>query len=536
MTMSSPFIQFLSTNLSPNAEEAHKIRQFCFARSSELAGIKEKISLAQEALRTLQAQHDELDRVLHDHEGILSPIRQLPPEILQKVFVYCLPQPLLPIPRLARSSFNVEQAPMLLAHVSRQWRRVVHATPELWCTLSIFPQGLKGPATDRQPSLEHSPQAKLFQNREVDAEEHKTYVISLCKSLDFWLGCSGNYPLTIRLDLHDYSQIVAGRQLIRFLAAYSHRWKRIYLTVPPRSLAVFDEFQEPDISLLETFHIQKWSRRGDNSRFPPHFFSLLRYAPRLCQIYLPHLDFETSLIPWRQLTDLHFDASLTPRMDGGDILSVLQDCAELRSLTLGGYIHFPAELQFTEKLTLPTLHHLKIMGVQEAASERLLSNFILPNLDQLEICNPRASRASAIDLLIQCSSTLTSLTVKNVDDMDMFLHLVPNLVELCMEYDHVVENQIFKAFTSSSTGSYLCPKLVKFTIGTCTKGQEHVLSKFLRERCSLVRAEGVARLESLRIVYHETPEFDFHEVTSLYTKDGLDISMLIIKECLHCHM
>lgn len=88
--MSSPFSDFLFTNYAPTANESQKILEFCSQPAAELAQLNGKIMELQRALEVLICKRDEFEKILDTHLALLSPMRHIPTEILQKIFVHCL--------------------------------------------------------------------------------------------------------------------------------------------------------------------------------------------------------------------------------------------------------------------------------------------------------------------------------------------------------------------------------------------------------------------------------------------------------------
>lgn len=59
-----------------------------------------------------------------------SPITKLPPEVLQEIFVLCLPV-------AYNAVMSAREAPLLLCRVCHDWRQLAHATPRLWTSIHI---------------------------------------------------------------------------------------------------------------------------------------------------------------------------------------------------------------------------------------------------------------------------------------------------------------------------------------------------------------------------------------------------------------
>ncbi|KAJ7223922.1 hypothetical protein C8J57DRAFT_1390956 [Mycena rebaudengoi] len=68
----------------------------------------------------------QLDRVLY-------PVLTLPLDITSEIFIQCLPEP----PALDNAHIDARQAPLILLHICKEWRRIALSLPALWATLVL---------------------------------------------------------------------------------------------------------------------------------------------------------------------------------------------------------------------------------------------------------------------------------------------------------------------------------------------------------------------------------------------------------------
>lgn len=131
---------------------------------------------------------------------VLVPIFRIPPEILQKIFKFCLnthfphPQP-----------FSSTEAPLLLCGLCRLWRRIALSTSDLWAQLSV--------TIGQETPHKSQPSPQLIHN---------------------WIIRSGCQPLTLVLrDLGPPSSgtDVANDLLMIFLPQI-HRWQSVTIFLP----------------------------------------------------------------------------------------------------------------------------------------------------------------------------------------------------------------------------------------------------------------------------------------------------------------
>ncbi|EKM75406.1 hypothetical protein AGABI1DRAFT_16326, partial [Agaricus bisporus var. burnettii JB137-S8] len=107
-----------------------EVRRVMGRTLKKLGAVEMEITRLQDRLIGLGQRKQDAERFIEVHEGFLSPIRRLVPEILQEIFWLCLP--------VAHNSvLSAKEAPLLLGRVCSQWRRIAYSTPKLWCSLHI---------------------------------------------------------------------------------------------------------------------------------------------------------------------------------------------------------------------------------------------------------------------------------------------------------------------------------------------------------------------------------------------------------------
>lgn len=126
----SPFAEHLQTNYCPSDSELGEIRKLLDAPHPEIPALDAEIARVSEQLKQLQSKRNGYDQYLATHRSLLSPIRRLPLEILHNIFYYTLPTD-------HNCLMSPLEAPMLLTHVCRHWRELVHGMPLLWSSLYI---------------------------------------------------------------------------------------------------------------------------------------------------------------------------------------------------------------------------------------------------------------------------------------------------------------------------------------------------------------------------------------------------------------
>ncbi|KAF8872441.1 hypothetical protein CPB84DRAFT_1691417, partial [Gymnopilus junonius] len=125
-----PLPHLIFSNLLPSLNEKQVTQTVIGTLNSQLhsldAEIADLANLLDEKKRKRVVFHD----ALRKHQAILHPVRTLPPEILSRIFLHCLPENLFFENILHRPTRS--EAPLLLVQICRSWRTVALQTPPLW--------------------------------------------------------------------------------------------------------------------------------------------------------------------------------------------------------------------------------------------------------------------------------------------------------------------------------------------------------------------------------------------------------------------
>lgn len=130
-TLSSDFSALLCSNEPPNEAQKSEMRRLVAQQSRFLQEIEAEI-------RRLQALRDD---ALIEHgacQGVASPMRELPIELLTQIFEEACMKP-----QYGQKS----SSPSTLAHVSRRWRSVCLGAPRLWRSITAGSRHLKSDAS-----------------------------------------------------------------------------------------------------------------------------------------------------------------------------------------------------------------------------------------------------------------------------------------------------------------------------------------------------------------------------------------------------
>ncbi|KAJ6488541.1 hypothetical protein C8R47DRAFT_978600 [Mycena vitilis] len=359
----SPFHNLLHSNYIPTSEEVVKIREWSASPLKELARLEAEINHTHALLYDLQRSYRQLKASVDAHLALLSPMRSLPPEVLQHIFSMTLP--------LDRNAvMHASEAPVLLGRVCRGWRKITFATPELWRSIHVV-----------------CPPSNLADSEFASAQ---------IKAMQEWLARSGACPLSISIRVSEAgygglgTAVAAANPFVEAILPLANRWKNIELRVPTDALDSFRYLQGgSDVPLLQTVAITNGgSLARDDCSDSMHTRSasllFLQRAPRLRSLSLMHEgNVDLPLLPWSQLTVL----SLCPthQFFGLDskITLILSQCVNLRTCTL----HLPPATQGNSiapgVFSLPHLSFLSVRATNFTSSNGVLAdifdNLLLPS-------------------------------------------------------------------------------------------------------------------------------------------------------------
>ncbi|KAF8886258.1 hypothetical protein CPB84DRAFT_1549400 [Gymnopilus junonius] len=246
----SPFTPYLNTNYVPTNIDRAQILELLREPEVEVAKLNAEIAHLQSELDQLEAQHDGLEQAIFDHYQLLSPFRRLPDDILQEIFLRCLPEK-------HNALMSTTEAPLLLGRVCSRWRGLAFHTPRLWATLHI-----PLPVPPTQSGLPYSMPTDMYNElcRDFD-ERFKLH----CDAIHDWLTRSGSCALSISLNPMDISSSSKNHEYIRayfnILLHFSRRWRSLELTIPTGDNSVIlASIPARDLPMLEFLHL-KFSRR-----------------------------------------------------------------------------------------------------------------------------------------------------------------------------------------------------------------------------------------------------------------------------------
>jgi hypothetical protein len=479
MASESPFAVQLGTNYCPKDNEVLEIQALLVEPTLRLKNLDDEITELQKAIDKLVEEHTSLRGYVEAHQALISPVRRLPLDIIQEIFVAC-------IPKHRNCVMSASEAPVLLGRICSSWRALSLTTPCLWASLHIVepPRGRYGSS-----------------NTLVDEK-----VVQRLDTMKMWLGRSGQCPLSISLQSGpDYesppgtpptSRSKSG-EFLQGLIPFVGRWQHILFRTPSFILDGMAHLTPADMPMLESvaFYPQQ-------HHFPPRALNWENFGmlscPRLTSFSTTGNSFKPESLPlrWQQLTALTIEGpTWETSMTTEATLQTLSQCSGLRSCKLIvddrqfpptaniESLHPAVELPFLhtleldfgtvassllDRLSLPQLRDFALHGRANGIASFLSA---CARLECLRIASDSFTKASLLESLRALPPTMRHLTIQDITRGGMDISLVPPL-----------DDDVLAALTPAPGLPACCPSLKTLTINYCTLISDAALLRFVTGR------------------------------------------------------
>ncbi|KAJ2927800.1 hypothetical protein H1R20_g9300, partial [Candolleomyces eurysporus] len=271
-------------------------------------------------LDSLKEGRAHLQNAIDAHWSIVHPIRRVPKDVWQKIFIYCLPTNYLPI-------MSATEMPLVLMRVCSLWQDIAVSTPILWSSLHLtIPQG-------RTPS------------------SHLDVTSAAVQAVHNWLGRSAGEKLTISLHwpgdlLNDYG---TQEQFPITILQYSPTIRALELNLPSDVLYVLLNSDESSFPCLEEITVRIPTIVGRSCAGGIGIASAnIWRVPTLKKVVLESVNAELLDFPlaWTELKELEVSgAAPTSFFNHEEAFSLTLACARLEKL----------RIQLTQTPRLPSM-------------------------------------------------------------------------------------------------------------------------------------------------------------------------------------
>ena len=458
MSLKPEFVALLRNNDIPSESTIREVKQSLKTPLIELQEIEMEIQRLYELVETMNLKRQGIQKIINDHNIILSPVRRLPLDVLHEIFFHTLPTHRNPI-------MTCSESPVLLTRICSSWRAVAFSSPRIWSKIHIPLPG--DPSYSRAYGMV-TDETSLSTRRQRFAD-----LLQLrCDVVRRWLSRSGTCPLSISIHHPStYSQSQnpkdddLSHEMFNILLSCADRWSDIDLSMPEEIYnqlqgdmkpTAFPSLKSLQLNLYRQFHV-------NHIQSSP--IKLLA-APGLCRITISAIQetFHMTGNPvqpiWNQLTHITFASATLDRY----LHFLLSQCP---NLIFGNFMvtssHWPDEpIADKEDIFLPCLESLAVndSGAHETMS--MIFNAIkAPALTRLSYQwtfdrgpddnLPLPSPTPVIPLL--SNSTLIS-------DLSLDGELSPQDIQECLRRGERVTRLAFgKPPRTNSSGQIFYPRL-----------------------------------------------------------------------------
>ncbi|KAJ6518320.1 hypothetical protein C8R47DRAFT_1000197 [Mycena vitilis] len=364
--MESPlFRQHFNTNYVPSDSEIERIRTYLVAHEAELARLDSLIG-------ELAIRREQVKSHIQSHKALISHPRRLPQDIVEQVFLACLPT-------LHNAVMSRREPPLLLGRICSAWRSIAFSMPKLWASLHIS-----------QPYISRNTQRQA--------------------AVMDWLLRSAQSPLSLSAT-YSRTNHEENQAIISCLLRFSGRWRAIHFF--NLNIADFSaQLAHAEAPLLVDIDLQFGLHGG--------YYGDVMDCPLLWDRPAKHVSITSSVLyafippsgpfEWDHLTQLTL---LAPDDSFGltlPILSqILKGCTRLVSLRFhfdgSGPHALPTEALFHPSLESFFVSRFTVVSVRALVD--LVDHLEMPRLMRLRLCN-----------------TVSAFVAIGVSDIGVLRHLV----------------------------------------------------------------------------------------------------------------
>ncbi|KAJ7657900.1 hypothetical protein DFH06DRAFT_456695 [Mycena polygramma] len=469
----------LESNDPPHPSQTIRVRDILYDKQAVLSTLEDEISQLECALQALRNKRADVADEITQYSSILSPIRQLPAEIIGEIFLYFTPHMHRDTEHHTDTLTQVK-LPWLLGHICRLWRTISLSLGQLWCVLDLGPPSKRveyeGPRlldfdddetefTKLEPFWGDDSDLADREDGDIKDRDEDAEGYEIETALEFIEEClqrSGRQPLSLRLWMHEFASLTILDALLRSSAC----WQELVLVLP--SPALLDRLS-PIAGGLQRLHKISFTtgyHPSDFEEFSYQFQSLqnITYLA-LSRIFIPdhHLH-----IPWSQLTQYsEIDCSwstINRRQTHRERVASYRQLTNLTTFCL-----WTSFFTVTEPVVLPRLRVASFYTDSDT-----MRSFEMPVLEELSMdLSPRrvpfqVPSSPRLKILRVRINTVLSNPPNFAGDLERALELLPDLVELSVEFSDLITNTDISRLIPYNGQLPLAPKLeiIWFTNGS----------------------------------------------------------------------
>ncbi|KAF7376685.1 hypothetical protein MSAN_00085500 [Mycena sanguinolenta] len=505
--MSSPFASKLGTNYCPLDAEIPEIQALLVEPLSRLRSLDDRIAHLQKAIDELAQERTGVKAYVDAHQALLSPIRRLPLDILQEIFVACLPTH-------RNCVMSAGEAPVLLGRICSSWRDLCLSTPRLWSRLHI----VEPSCADWETTLYGAREAKQAQRVEITKA---------------WLARSGQCPLSISLCGSSRPHpappgYTSTSVFLQTLISFASRWQDVSLLVSSSDLNNLGSISENDVPLLKVLDIKEIYDSPQGAQWG--FSGLLR-APAMSSFTCNSNPVASSL-RWEQLLSLSIVTSWVLGVTSEVVVEIFSRCPRLHTCRLVMNDTDTSSAADGPVLELLSLHSLHVTSVGSPIHRTggLFNRISLPELRHLRIhVVSRVGTANHTYFPFLTVSPRLEVLQLDMNDQtleDLVRTLPPTIQRLKLHCAHYYAEaclpQLLEALTPSplpDRSGCICPMLQELHFISCSSLSDRALLDFIVARMAFEQPT----LRRVEISFVRAIQLDIRPDTQPFLDAGLEL-------------
>ncbi|KAJ7055795.1 hypothetical protein C8F01DRAFT_1318544 [Mycena amicta] len=498
--MTAPFESKLNTNYCPTEAECADIKAFLVEPTIRLRRLDAVI-------RQLTAERDKLAVEVAAHEALISPMRRMPNDILQEIFVACLPEDRNP-------AMSASEAPVLLGRICGAWRDLVLATPRLWAKIHI---------------VEPCPTAGFDGDAFVGVVKAK--VEQRLQALQSWLARSGDCPLSI--SFAGNPRRGTNPVFIQTLVTFVRRWRDIHFSLVPNQ-TVLEDLQE-----LAPFELTNLRRLGFESTigYPSQAidWDLALFSAPLSSLSLWNWVTRIDVLPlqWDKLTELEIGNSVHGAVSQHSILEILAKCHNLQTC----HLLLKRQLEFTRDSSQPLIQCAALDSLKLFGPTAFLACLSCPVLRRLKLRSDSMSVDPQPITHLLTSTHLHHIAIDIDFQPEYLLQVISALPHSTLLHLELAET-MWSEFGASGridddvlmhlADDGCCPRLENLVLRNCESISDAGVARFLHARLGDNASSSslrCVRVESEQRAHDSGDEDDLRALLRPFLEAGVDVSI-----------
>jgi hypothetical protein len=232
MCLKPEFAALLQNNDAPSESTILEVTESLKVPLNELQEVEAEIQRLGKLMEAMKMKRQSIQKIINDHNSILSPVRRLSPDVLHEIFFHCLPTHHNPVMKSSES-------PLLLTRICSSWRAIALSSPRIWSKIHI-----PLPGDPRYSELNYgriTDETRLNDRR----REIACVMRSRCDGVRGWLSRSGTCPLSLSViysgdHLENSKDDELVQEMFDILLSFSDRWSDVNLSMPED---IYDKLQ-----------------------------------------------------------------------------------------------------------------------------------------------------------------------------------------------------------------------------------------------------------------------------------------------------